>query len=113
MTFRSAEEIVQDTYKGSSELAIEASESIIKLKDEEIEKYLITLVKKRPTMTPIINLVNKLFLAEEKGHNVKFAAKNFINKLIENKNNTVKQLRNIFLEKVQNLACQVLFKLKS
>ncbi|MBS3782261.1 MAG: hypothetical protein KGY66_02305 [Candidatus Thermoplasmatota archaeon] len=70
MAFRSAEEIVKDDRKGAAKLLRDALESLRKLEKDEIESYLKTLVKKRYSMTPLVNLANQIFLSLEQGEEI-------------------------------------------
>ncbi|MFO7791531.1 MAG: hypothetical protein R6W73_00930 [Candidatus Saliniplasma sp.] len=67
MKFRAAEDIVQDTEKGASELFFEAGESIIQLNGEAAEEYAVELVQNRYSMSPLVNLANRTFEAVEEG----------------------------------------------
>jgi len=70
MRFRSAEEIAKDNNKGAAELLADVIESIKKIEEDEIEGYLETLVMKRYSMTPLVNLANKIFLSLERGEDI-------------------------------------------
>ncbi|MEF8831971.1 MAG: hypothetical protein V5A66_00455 [Candidatus Thermoplasmatota archaeon] len=70
MTLRTSEEIVEDREKGASELLEDVLESIQNMKEDEIIVYLKKLVRKRYSMTPLINLSNQIFLSIEEGKEV-------------------------------------------
>lgn len=65
MNFRSAKEVVNDNQKGASNLLQDVVESIKKIDKDEIKDYLETVVKYRHSMTPLVNLANKIFLSLE------------------------------------------------
>lgn len=96
MTFRSAKEIINDTEKGASELAIDAAEIIMDLDENSIEDYAVELLKGRPLMTPLVNLVNNIFLAEEKGDDIYKNVNNYLENLKLNKKESVNKVREIF-----------------
>ncbi|MFW5953300.1 MAG: hypothetical protein ACOCSJ_03980 [Candidatus Natronoplasma sp.] len=70
MTYRSAEEILRDNKKGAAELLEDVVKSIQRLEKEEIESYLKTLVINRYSVTPLVNLANKIFLSLEQEEDI-------------------------------------------
>ncbi len=70
MTYRSAEEIVSDNRKGAAELLEDVVRSIKKLEKEEIKSYLKKLVINRYSITPLVDLANKIFLFLEQEEDI-------------------------------------------
>lgn len=77
MSYRKARDIIEDTEKGAAELAEDAAESISELGPEEIKDYLIEILQGRHVMTPLVNLVNEIFLAMDRGDDPVEAADEF------------------------------------
>ncbi|MEF8873813.1 MAG: hypothetical protein V5A88_03970 [Candidatus Thermoplasmatota archaeon] len=98
MEFRPVEEIIDDTEKGASELAVDAARALQHLDEKEAEDYVTRLIKNRGSMTPLVNLANEFFLALEKGEDHQDVSKRFMEriqtakeKLIENAERIMKK----------------------
>lgn len=85
MSYREASEIVEDTEKGAAELVEDAAEGISELSEEEINNYLIRVLQGRYLMTPLVNLVNEIFLTIEMGGDPFEAADKFSSNIRSNK----------------------------
>ncbi|MFP4001082.1 MAG: hypothetical protein ACLFU5_04190 [Thermoplasmata archaeon] len=70
MTFHRPEEIIEDDEKGASELLEGVIASIERLEEKDIKDYLEKLVRKRYTMTPLVNLANNVFISMDKGRDI-------------------------------------------
>ncbi|MFO7992450.1 MAG: hypothetical protein R6U61_09230 [Thermoplasmata archaeon] len=68
--FREGEEIIKDTEKGAAELALDVSYSLLELDEAEAENYLKKVIEGRYTMTPLLNLANRVFLSMERDENL-------------------------------------------
>lgn len=88
--FREAEEIVKDTEKGASELALDSIYSMLDLDERgELKDYALELLDGRPSMTPIVNLVNRVLLALEDELDVRKNIEEFRSSLKSSKKMTV------------------------
>lgn len=95
MEYRSAKEIINDTEKGASELAVEAAESLGSLEEEEAEEYAAALIKNRRAMTPLVNLANQVLTSIKKGDDHRWASKRFKDRLKRAKDETVKEAKGV------------------
>ncbi|GEM_PF-1641609 len=95
MECRSAKEIINDTEKGASELALEAAESLGALDEEEAEEYAAALIKNRRAMTSLINLANQVLTSIKKGEDHRWASKRFKGRLKRAKDKVVKEAKGV------------------
>lgn len=98
MEYRSVEEIIDDTEKGASELAVDAALALQHLDEKEAEEYVTKLIKNRGTMTPLVNLANEFFLALEKGKDHHRISKRFMERIQTAKEDVVEKTEKV-LEK--------------
>jgi len=98
MTFRRAEEVVKDNEKGASELLEDVVISIQQIDEDKIENYLETLVKNRYSMTPLLNLANKVFLSLERGKEIDSIIENLEEDFLSRKAKAVTNMKR-FLKK--------------
>lgn len=99
MELRSAEEIIEDTEKGASELAVDAAKTLHHLEEKEAEKYVTKLIKNRSALRPLVNLANEFFLAIEEGRDHQKASKRFIDRIERGKKDIVENAKKILKEK--------------
>jgi len=99
MTFRSAEEIVKDNRKGASELLEDVIESIQNVKRDEIESYLTTLIIRRYSMTPLVNLANRIFLSIEREKDIDQIVQGLEDEFLSKKENTVAKMKRLLEKK--------------
>lgn len=99
MNYRSAEEIINDTQKGAAELMKDAAETILELDVSKGKEFMIKIVKKRYSMTPLINLANVFFLSIENDENSTKAVENYMKDIEKSKNNTIRKMKSIIEKK--------------
>ncbi len=94
MVLRTAEDIICDREKGANQLAQDAVESVLHM-PEDIDGYLEKLVKGRPTMAPLINLANHIYLSMEEGKDVIQEAEEFRKRLVHSRVEAAKNMYGI------------------
>jgi len=95
MTFRSAEEIVQDDQKGAAELLEDVVESIQNMKRNEIGPYLETLVTRRYSMTPLVNLANRIFISLEREKDIDSIVKDVEDEFLSRREKAVANMKSL------------------
>lgn len=95
MAHRSAEEIINDTEKGSAELMQDAAGSILQMEVNKGKEFMEKVVKNRYSMSPLINLANVFFLSIENGKDSSRVVKNYMEDIRESKNDTIKKMKSI------------------
>lgn len=91
MAFRDADDIIEDTEKGASELASDAAGSLVRLKEKEAREYLLDVLDKRYSMAPLVNLINDVFLAMGEGGDWKGVAQEYRERLKDAKKEVVEE----------------------
>jgi len=99
MTFRSAKEIVKDNRKGAAELLEDVVESIQNLKRDEIESYLTTLIIGRYSMSPLVNLANRIFLSLELEKEIDLIAQDLEEEFLSKKEKAVDNMKRLLENK--------------
>ncbi len=99
MTYRNAEEILRDNRKGAAELLEDVIKSIQKLETEEIEDYLKTLVINRYSITPLINLANKIFLSLEQEEDIDSIVEELESEFFSRNRETTTKMKNLIEDK--------------
>ncbi len=95
MGYRRASEIVEDTDKGASELLMDAVESLKELEENEVEDYLDTLIKNRYSMTPLLNLANRIFLSIDKGKQIDPELESFEKEFVSKKSEVIDEMKEL------------------
>ncbi len=99
MTFRTAEEIISDREKGASELLEDVFESIRRMEEEDMIKFLEKLVKRRYSITPLVNLSNRIFLSIEKKNDIEKEIDELKQEFYSWKNEAVREMKRLLERK--------------
>ncbi len=102
MTFRTAEEIINDREKGASELLEDVFEGIQEMERGDIIKFLEKLVKKRYSMTPLVNLSNRIFISIERNEDIEKEIQESRDEFIRYKNEAVRNMKLLLERREKN-----------
>jgi len=95
MPSRTAEEIISDSEKGASELLEDVFESIRGMEKGNMIKFLETLVKKKYSMTPLVNLSNRIFLSVEQKDDIEIETNELEEKFYSWKNEAAREMKRL------------------
>lgn len=95
MSYRTAEEIVNDKEKGAAELMKDVGDSVLELDKSKAKEFVMKIVKNRYSMTPLINLSNVFLTALEEGVDYSESVKIFMKKVKDSKHDTIDNMKSI------------------